>query len=117
MAIILQHINDGNEYIFLGIGLEGQKNSISSRMLGEFFAKDVPEKSILIAACDSFGKIVWLNLNDVIVVEVDGEKPSEILPETILTTPAIPLPAEAVSTKEEDKSNVEEFSEDDEEWI
>ncbi|GFE67651.1 hypothetical protein [Chroococcus sp. FPU101] len=117
MAIILQHINDGNEYIFLGIGLEGQKTSISSRMLGEFFAKDVPEKSILIAACDSFGRIVWLNMSDVIVVEVDGEKPAAILPETILTTPAIPLP-EAVSTNPEEKINdVEEFSEDDEEWI
>lgn len=116
MAIILQNINDGNEYIFLGMGQEGQKTS-PTRMLGELFAKEVPEKSTLIAACDSFGKIVWLHLSDVIVVEVDGEKPSEILPETILTTPAIPLP-EAVSINPEEKSDdVEELSEDDEEWI
>ncbi|PSF38136.1 hypothetical protein C7H19_06605 [Aphanothece hegewaldii CCALA 016] len=116
MAIILQHLSDGNEYIFLGIGVEGQKNSISSRMLGEFFAKDVPEKSTLIAACDSFGKIVWLNINDVIVVEVDGEKPAEILPETIITTPSIPIPDDEEKTNTEEKSNLDEFPED-EDWI
>lgn len=116
MAIILQHLTDGNEYIFLGIGLEGLKTSIPSRMLGELFSKDVPEKSTLIAACDSFGKIVWLNMNDVIIVEVDGEKPAEILPETIITTPSLPIPEEA-NTNLEKKSNLDEFPEDDEEWI
>lgn len=116
MAIILQHLTNGNEYVFLGIGLEGLKTSIPSRVLGEFFAKDDPDKSKLIAACDSFGKIVWLSINDVIVVEVDGQKPSEILPETIITTPSIPIPDEE-SSNPNDKSKLDEFPEDDEEWI
>lgn len=116
MAIILQHLSDGNEYVFLGIGMEGMKTSISSRMLGELFAKDVPEKSTLIAACDSSGKIVWLNLNDVVVVEVDGEKPSDLLPETIIATPTLPVPDET-DDNPTGKSNRDEFPEDDEEWI
>jgi hypothetical protein len=112
MAIILQDINNGNEYVFLGIGVEGAKTSIPSRMLGELFAKDMPEKSTPIAACDSFGKIVWLNLNEVIVVEVDGEKPSDLLPETLIPTPSADENASPV-----EKSGSDEFPEDDEEWI
>lgn len=118
MTIIIKHLDTGNEYILLGIGLGEAKSSLPSRVLSDLFQGDNPDKAMMVTACDVQGQIVALNSNSIIVVEIDGKQPSEILPE-ILPTSAQPL---LHNPKIEDEQELdEELDEDeddeDEDWI
>jgi len=74
MATIIEHLVTGNEYILLGVGLGVDPGNLSTRFLKTF----LPNK---VAVCDRSGQLFWLPSSEVIVVEIDGQKPSELLPE------------------------------------
>lgn len=113
MTIIIKHLDTGNEYILLSAGLETAKGSLPSRMLNDLFTSDNPDKIMMVAACDVQGRIVCLRSNDVIVTEIDGKHPSELLPEII------PAPAQAFldSPDLEGEEGEKDFDEEDEDWV
>jgi hypothetical protein len=117
MAIIVQHLPTGNEYIFLGVSGGESKNILPTKMLGDFFASDDADKSRSVTVCDDQGRIIWFPLTEIIVVEVDGQKPEELLPEIIAPEP-IPLQLDRENKPEslENQGDSDEFAEDDD-WI
>ena len=109
MSILVKHLATENEYIFLGIELGGVKSSLSPRIFGDLFANEEGEKIGRVAVCDPGGKIRWFNASELVVIEVDGQIPSEMLPEIISpTTPEI------ITETSED---ITDYSENEEEWI
>jgi len=58
MAIIVQHLTTGNEYIFLGVIGGESKNILPTKMLGDFFATETPDKSRSLTVCDDQGRIL-----------------------------------------------------------
>ena len=80
MAIIVEQLSTGNEYVLMGVGLGVDPGNLSARFLNNF----LPNK---VAVCDRKGKIFWLPSSEVIVVEIEGQKPSELLPKPEKVTP------------------------------
>lgn len=86
MVTIVKHRRTGNEYIMLGIN--GGDRSLPSRFLDNLFVKEESETSCLLTVCDRQGNIFLCHADELIVVEIDGQKPREILPEPVVTTVA-----------------------------
>jgi hypothetical protein len=117
MAIIVQHLTTGNEYILLGISGGESKTILPTKMLGDFFAGEDAEKSRSVVVSDGRGKIIWFPVAEIIVVEVDGQKPEELLPEIIAPEPVpLQLDRENKPEQSENQDNIDEFAEDDD-WI
>lgn len=81
MTIIVKHRRTGNQYILLGIDREGEKNAPPARFLSDLFAQDRSDLVSSATVCDVRGNIFLAYIDDLIVVSIDGKKPSEILPE------------------------------------
>ena len=80
MTTVVRHRRTNNQYILLGInGAEDKANL--SRSLGELFSQEKSEVSYSATVCDERGNMFLANIDDLIVVEIDGVKPAEILPE------------------------------------
>jgi hypothetical protein len=97
MTIIVKHKKTGNEYILLGMNGEGDRNSLPSRFFNDLFTKEAAENICLVALCDARGNIFLSGANELIVTEIDGQKPSEILPE--------PVPSVVNEFEAEDEDN------------
>lgn len=133
MSIIVSHKRTGNSYIFLGIEGQGEKNNSPGRFLSDLFTQDESElATTLVLVCDVAGKIFVADIDDLIVIEIDGKKPAEILPETANTTNAIdkepsrPLPddyaeekqtADVVNFSQGDRDDDFDDFDEEEEWI
>jgi hypothetical protein len=79
MTIIVKHRRTRNEYILLGIKVESKVNP--SRMISEFFAGDKSQESCSATVCDAEGNMFLAYIDDLMVIEIDGKKPADILPE------------------------------------
>ena len=82
MSTIVKHKRTGTQYILLSINGEENKTN-PSRFINELFNSNQQKSEVSCSAtvCD-----VWVNLflayiDDLIVIEIDGKKPSDILPE------------------------------------
>ena len=84
MTTIVKHRRTGNEYILLGISGEGRANP--SRFISELFDRDKPEVSSSATVCDFQGNIFLAGIDDLVVTEIDGKKPADLLPEPTLNT-------------------------------
>ncbi|AFZ35162.1 hypothetical protein Sta7437_1596 [Stanieria cyanosphaera PCC 7437] len=80
MTIIVKHKRTGNEYLFLGINEGGKQVSLPSRFLNDLFVKEEQENSLIATLCDAKGNIFFSQIDEIIVTEVEGKKPSELLP-------------------------------------
>ena len=115
MATIVEHLGTGNEYILLGVGLGVDPSNLSARFLKTF----LPNK---VAVCDRQGKIFWLPSAEVMVIEIDGQKPTELLPEPekVISAPAETSDFDAADfetpSESPDVSRLEDFD-DDGEWL
>jgi hypothetical protein len=117
MAIILQHLSTKNEYIFLGVSGGEGKSLLPKKMLGDFFSSEESDRSRSITVCDDQGRILWFPVSEMIVVEVDGQKPDELLPEIVTPEPIpLQLDEENQSNQKESEGTQDEFAEDDD-WI
>jgi hypothetical protein len=85
MTTIVKHKRTGNEYILLGINGEGQK-ATPSRFLSEMFTQEKSETSCLATLCDVKGQIFLAYIDELIVTDIDGKKPTEILPEPAISS-------------------------------
>jgi hypothetical protein len=134
MAILVKHRKSGNEYILLKIDTIGSKSSIPVRLLEDFFAKNEAEITNLATICDVKGNIFVVSIDNLIVTEIDGRKPNEILPEIVVPSvseehfPEDDLeeqPEKSFSRKIDstdnpskfDGENLDEELEEDEDWI
>lgn len=83
MTTIVRHRKTGNQYILLGINGE-ENNTNSSRFINELFnsSQQKAEVSCSATVCDARGNLFLAYIDDLVVVEIDGEKPSDILPES-----------------------------------
>lgn len=132
MTIIVKHKRTGNKYILLGINGEGDRNSLPSRFLNDLFTKETTENTCLVALCDARGNIFLSGADELIVTEIDGKKPSEILPEPVPPVvnelnnsddeanfddreDIVEVTSERVGYSSSDRLNDEEFDDDD--WI
>lgn len=80
MTIIVNHRRTGNAYILLGINGEVDKVN-PSRFISELFAQEKSEVSCSVTVCDVQGNIFLAYIDDLVVVEIDGKKIADILPE------------------------------------
>jgi hypothetical protein len=130
MTILVKHRQTGNEYILLNISTFGTKNSMPVRLLEDFFPKNEAENANLATICDVKGNIFVVGIANLIVTEIDGRKPAEILPEIV-----VPSFSQEIETEEDLETQPEERSfsrkddstdntlssdkefEDDEDWI
>lgn len=112
MTTIVKHKRTGNEYILLGINGEGEK-ATPSRFLSELFTQEKSEGSCLATLCDVKGNIFLAYIDELIVTDIDGKKPTEILPEPVISS----VPNNYYQQKEADFDNelaAEEFDENEE---
>jgi len=112
MTTIVKHKRTGNEYILLGINGEGQK-ATPSRFLSEMFTQEKSETSCLATLCDIKGNIFLAYIDELIVTNIDGKKPIEILPEPVTAS----VPNNYYQQKEadfDDELEAEEFDDDEE---
>jgi hypothetical protein len=80
MTTIVKHRRTGNEYILLSINGETNKAN-PSRFISELFNQEKSEVSCSATVCDVQGNIFLAYVDDLVVTEIDGIKPAEILPE------------------------------------
>lgn len=141
MVTVVRHRKTGNEYILLGINGEGNK-ATPSRFISELFAQEKSEVSTSATVCDVRGNIFLAYIDDLIVTEIDGIEPAEILSEPIPPVPndvdreqpedyeeelededfadeSEEVRAEPLITPvySQDKPSQDDFDEDDEDWI
>lgn len=142
MNTIVKHKRTGNKYILLGINGELDRTN-PSRFISELFAQEKSEVSCSATVCDIQGNIFLAYIDDLIVTEIDGKKPADILPEPITesvnrdayTQPIddfedelededldnnqdISLETSTSSVHSQESSNQDDFEgEDDEDWI
>lgn len=79
MTTIVKHRKTGNEYILLGINGEGDKVN-PSRFISELFSPEKSDVSCSATVCDFQGNIFLAYIDDLLVTEIDGKKPADILP-------------------------------------
>lgn len=80
MTIIVQHRRTGNNYILLSINGEMDQGN-PSRFINELFNQEKSEKSRAATVCDVRGNIFIAYIDDLVVIEIEGKKLTEILPE------------------------------------
>ena len=109
MTTIVKHRRTGNQYILLGINGEENKTN-PSRFINELFNSSQAKEEVSYSAtvCDVQGNLFLAYIDDLVVVEIDGEKPSDILPE-----PEYESPKNYYSQDEVDDFDDEELEEDD----
>lgn len=129
MSIVVKHRKTGNEYILLAVNaLNGGGNiNLPSRFLSDLFTQNEAENYGLVTICDARGGMFLSYIDDLIVVEIDGKKPSEILPEIVVPTVSEVSENEDNDTFSSESDRVLSSSEtanldnddfeDDEEWI
>ena len=88
MATIIKHRRTGNQYILLSINGETNKTN-PSRFISELFDREKPEVSCSATVCDTLGNIFIADIDDLQVVEIDGIKPADILPEVSYEPPEV----------------------------
>ena len=141
MTTIVKHKRTGNAYIFLGINGESNKAN-PSRFLSELFTQEKSDVSCTATVCDFQGNIFLAFIDDLIITEIDGKKPSDILPEPSFTSVSndayqrqakdfeddleeedlaenqnVSTNSQAASVSSQSSSNQSDFDDDDEDWI
>ncbi|MDJ0590329.1 MAG: hypothetical protein QNJ72_10080 [Pleurocapsa sp. MO_226.B13] len=102
MTTIVRHKRTGNEYILLGINGEESKTN-PSRFINELFTQEKSEVSFSATVCDVRGNLFLAYIDELMVVEIDGKKPADLLPEPELeSTPNNSYPQQTSDFDEEE---------------
>ena len=78
MATIIKHNTTGKNYCLLGTGFGVFQSSKPHFLLGDWLADVKEGEYALVCACDSAGKVFWIDAQDVTVVSVDGQNIGEL---------------------------------------
>jgi len=79
MAVIVQHEPTGNRYVLLGAGFGAYRATRPSLFFGNWAPAEEEGKIEVVAICTPDGRIGWANSNELVVVEIDGKPPAEVL--------------------------------------
>jgi len=79
MAVVVRHNETGQEWILLGTGFGIYKATRPSVFFGNLLPSDEEGQVTTVAVCDREGTIGWIHSNELTVVQVDGQSPSDIL--------------------------------------
>ncbi len=106
MAIIVQHTLTGNYYLLLATGGGADQKLMPSRLLKNLLPA-------MVTVCDRQGNIFGFPATEVMVTEIDGQSPSDLLPE-----PEVIPPPEVAERQVTSETEVEVCDDDNnEEWI
>ncbi len=78
MAILVEHKKSQNRYILLGTGFSIYK-SARNNPVWELIQTEEEDDVNLVAVCDHTGEIKWFYSEDLIVIEVDGVQPYDLI--------------------------------------
>lgn len=78
MATIVLHQKSGKRLILLGTGYGAFKSSRPSFFGGNLFPNEEEGQMALASVCDRNGRIEWVYSDELVVVEIDGEKVENI---------------------------------------
>lgn len=78
MATIVEHKETGKRYIVMGTGF-GVYKSARNNAFFQWAVMEEEDNYHLVAVCDRKGNIKWFYSEDLVVVEVDGGKPSDLV--------------------------------------
>ena len=111
MTTIVKHKRTGNEYILLGIN--GEENKVNpSRFISELFTSEKSEVSYSATVCDVRGNLFLAYIDDLIVTEIDGHKPADILPVPVSSSVAETVDNESYSQQDSEFDDEELEDED-----
>jgi hypothetical protein len=111
MTTIVRHKRTGNEYILLGIN--GEINKVNpSRFLNDLFNQEKSEIACSATVCDVRGNIFLVYIDDLIVIEIDGKKLIDILPEPPLKSVSNDVEQQPENDFAEDELEDEDFDDD-----
>ena len=79
MAVIVRHAETGDRYILLGTGYGAYRATRPSLFFGALAPVEEEGKLEVAAICASDGRIGWAYSQQLVVVEVDGKPPAEVL--------------------------------------
>jgi ribose 5-phosphate isomerase len=78
VGVIVRNKKTHKKYMFLGTGFGAYKAIRPSFFGGNVFPHEEEGTVTTVAVCDSKGDIIWINSNDLQVIEVDGIKITEM---------------------------------------
>lgn len=100
MTTIVKHKRTGNEYILLGIN--GEEDKVNpSRFINELFSQEKSDVSCSATVCDFQGNIFLAYIDDLLVTEIDGKKPADILPKPDFDQRSQQVPSSYLSSNED----------------
>ena len=79
MATIIRHDESGEEFVLVGTGLAMFQAMKPHWFLGDWGSESKGGVSPCVCVADGAGRLRWIPSSKVMVVSVDGAKPSELL--------------------------------------
>ncbi len=79
MATIVKLKNSNRHAILVGVGYGMYKSARANAFLGDLFPTEQKGESQMAAVSTATGDILWCRSEDLEIVSIDGEKPSELL--------------------------------------
>lgn len=83
MAIVVMHVKSKRKYVLLGTGFGAYKSTRPSVLGGSLFPFEDMGEIPVAAVSDSKGKIHWFLTEELQVMEIEGQKPANLIPEEI----------------------------------
>ncbi len=123
MTIFVKHLKTGNEYLLIGTAFSAETTLSIPFFRGNLTPENELEESQWVTLCDQKGHLFCLPASEVIVTEIDGKQPSELLEGKIVSPPTNDLENDSIitfNTEAETWETAEEEQkedEEDEDWI
>ncbi|MCC0177935.1 hypothetical protein I4641_13195 [Waterburya agarophytonicola K14] len=113
MTTIVRHRKTGNQYILLSINGEENKTN-PSRFINELFNSNQQKSEVSCSAtvCDVEGNLFLAYIDDLIVIEIDGEKPADILPKPEYKSTSNDFHRQQARDLDDEEFEEEEFEEE-----
>lgn len=79
MATIVKHTTTRDTFILLGTGFGTFKASRPSVFFGDWLPSEEEGVNSMAAVCNAKGRILWINSEELEVIQVDGVEPGKVL--------------------------------------
>ena len=79
MATIVEHTQTGERFILAGTGYGAFQSTRPSLFFGNWVPSEDSGDVAVVAVCNREGLIGWIDSTELLVVEVDGKSPQELL--------------------------------------
>lgn len=79
MATIVEHVTTGKKFVLMGTGFGAFRAIRPSLFFGNLAPAEEEGMYSMAAVCDNKGKILWIDSDELIVIEIDGFEPEQAL--------------------------------------